>query len=234
MDFKALVEKLRGKFVVLDGPDGCGKSTQLELLAKALEAAGGSVVRCKDPGGTAIGDRIRSVLLDHDLSKMNVNCETLLFMASRAQLIAEVIAPALTARQIVLCDRFVTSTLAYQGAAGYAPERIIELAAFAIGERWPNLTIVLDLDTEAGLARVGRKPHHGGSHRRKTSGQAALFDDAVPDAMEARPIEFHRQVRGLFQQVDRCYPTPVRLLDGDADEDAVHARILECLADVTL
>ena len=234
MELKQLVEKLSGKFVVLDGPDGCGKSTQLERLAKALESADGLVVRCKDPGGTAIGDRIRSVLLDHDLSKMNVNCEAFLFMASRAQLIAEVITPALAARQIVLCDRFVTSTCAYQGAAGYPPERIIDLAKFAIGERWPDLTIVLDIETATGLARVGRKPHHSGSNRRRQSGQAALFDDALPDAMEARPIEFHRKVRGIFQEVDRCYPTPVRVLDGDADEDCVHRRILECLADVTL
>lgn len=234
MDLKSLVEKLRGKFVVLDGPDGCGKSTQLELLAKVLESAGGAVVRCKDPGGTPIGDRIRSVLLDHDLSKMNVNCETLLFMASRAQLVAEVIKPAVAAGQIALCDRFVTSTCAYQGAAGYPPERVIELAAFAIGDRWPDLTLVLDVETEAGLARVGRKTHHTGANRRKRSGQAALFDDVVPDAMEARPIEFHRRVRANFQEVDRLYPTPVRLLDGDGDEDAVHQRILECLADVTL
>ena len=110
---------LAGKFIVLDGPDGAGKSEQHRLLAKTLEQAGIDVESCRDPGGTEIGDRIRKVLLDYDLSTMNVSCEALLFMASRAQLIAERIRPALDAGKTVLCDRFVTSTCAYQGAAGY-------------------------------------------------------------------------------------------------------------------
>ena len=94
-DLSTLVDKLRGRFLVFDGPDGAGKSTQRQLVADALQAAGGDVVSCRDPGGTAIGDRIRSVLLDHDLSEMDVNCETLLFMASRAQLVTEIVKPAL-------------------------------------------------------------------------------------------------------------------------------------------
>ena len=152
MDATQLADRLRGKFVVFDGPDGAGKSTQRERLAKTLGSAGADVVSGRDPGGTEIGDRIRAVLLDFDLSRMDVGCETLLFMASRAQLVAEVIRPALTVGKTVLCDRFVTSTCAYQGAAGYDPKRIIDLARMAIGDCWPDVTIILDVDVEEGFA----------------------------------------------------------------------------------
>ena len=89
---------------------------------------------------------------------MDVNCETLLFMASRAQLVAEIIQPAIKRGETVLCDRFVTSTCAYQGAAGYDPKRVIELAHFAIDDCWPDVTIIIDVDTEKGSDRIGRKP----------------------------------------------------------------------------
>ena len=224
-----LIDALRGKFIVFDGPDGSGKSTQRELLAKRLEDAGAAVVSCRDPGGTQIGDRIRSVLLDYDLSTMNVNCEALLFMASRAQLLAQIIQPALDAGKTVLCDRFITSTCAYQGAAGYDPRRVIELAEFAIGDRWPDMTVILDVDTDEGFARVGRKPHHAGKNRAKSSGEGMLFDGAAPDAMEARSLEFHRGVRRLFLEVKEYYPTPVVTVDGRGDVEEVYQRVVECL-----
>lgn len=227
-----LVDKLRGKFLVFDGPDGAGKSTQRELLGDALRSLGGGVVSCRDPGGTAIGDRIRSVLLDNDLSTMAVNCETLLFMASRAQLVSEVIKPALEDGKTVLCDRFVTSTCAYQGAAGYDPKRVIELARFAIGDCWPDLTVILDVDAEEGFDRIGRKPHHAGKNRRRTAGEGTLFDGARPDAMEARSIEFHRRVRQIFLQLHEYYPKPVITVDGRGDVNAVHERIVERLLSV--
>lgn len=224
-----LAERLRGRFLVFDGPDGCGKSTQHQMLKDVLIEADGDVVSCRDPGGTAIGDRIRSVLLDHDLGEMDIACEVLLFMASRAQLTCEVIRPALAAGKIVLCDRFVTSTCAYQGAAGYDPRRVIELAAFAIGDCWPDLTILLEIDAEEGLGRIGRRPHHAGRNRRKSAGEPDLFAGANPDAMEARPLQFHRRVRELFQQVGEYYPRPIATVDGRGDVDAVHQRIVEAL-----
>ena len=228
-----LTETLRGKFIVIDGPDGCGKSSQRDRLENACAGAGIETVSCRDPGGTAIGDRIRSVLLDHDLSAMDVNCETMLFMASRAQLIAEVIQPALDEGKTVLCDRFVTSTCAYQGAAGYDPKQVIELARLAIGECWPHVTVVLDIDPAVGFERIGRKPHHAGKRRRHAAGEAVLIAGAAPDAMEARPIAFHRRVRELFLHVDQYYPTTVVTVDGGGDVETVHQRILECLARVT-
>jgi dTMP kinase len=233
-DVKTLAGKLAGRFLVFDGPDGCGKSTQSHLLADRLQEAGLKVVTCRDPGGTEIGDRIRSVLLDHDLSTMDVVCETLLFMASRAQLVSEVIRPAQSSGQTVVCDRFVTSTCAYQGAAGYDPQRVIELARFAIGDCWPDVTVVLDIDVEEGFARIGRKPHHAGKHRKKSAREASLFDGSRPDAMEARSTDFHRRVRQLFLEVEKHYPRLVVAVDGRGDVEAVHARVLEALAGVVI
>lgn len=224
-----LAERLRRRFIVIDGPDGAGKSSQHRRLEEALVTAGVNVVSCRDPGGTIIGDRIRSVLLDHDLSQMDVRCETMLFMASRAQLAAEVIRPALADGKTVLCDRFVTSTCAYQGAAGYDPRRVVELARFALEDLWPDVTIVLDIDPERGFGRIGRKPRHAGKNR-KAGDAPALFDGAAPDAMEARPLEFHRRVRKLFREVSAYYPSPIVLVDASDHAESVFTRIVEGLA----
>ncbi len=222
------MEQLRGKFIVFDGPDGCGKSTQREKLGRRLAASGLDVVHCKDPGGTNIGDRIRHVLLDYDLNEMDVRCETFLFMASRAQLAGEIIEPALAGGKTVLCDRFVSATCAYQGAAGYDVARILEVARYAIGDTWPDLTFVLDVDVEKGFQRTGREPHHAGKRRRHV-GQQGLFDDAHTDAMEARPIEFHRRVRQTFLRLAEFYPRPVRIIDARGPADEVHEAVWEAL-----
>lgn len=227
MNSNELARKLAGKFLVLDGPDGAGKSTQLQLLASKLQSQGAPVKLCRDPGGTAIGDRIRSVLLDHDLSEMHVNCETFLFMASRAQLVGEVIRPALNAGITVICDRFVTSTCAYQGAAGYDPRRVIDLARFAIDHCWPDLTIILDVDADEGFQRIAPILHLAAppQPRDRTAGTQTVLD-----AMETRPLEFHRKVRELFLDVHRYYPTPVVSVNGRGDAATVHNRVLAVLA----
>ncbi len=230
----ALKDKLIGKFIVFDGPDGCGKGTQIKLLKKTLSKAGCKVVVGKDPGGTVIGDRIRHILLGYDLTEMEVGCETLLFMASRAQLVGEIIAPAIKAGKVALCDRFVSATCAYQGAQGYDVNRVIEVAPHAIGEHWPDLTVVLDVDVEAAFARTGRQAHHAGKNRKKHAGQQHMFDDIQPDAMEARPIEFHRKVREIFLRLGEFYPRPVVVVDGRPDSELVHARVLEALGGVDL
>ncbi|MFH0983368.1 MAG: dTMP kinase [Planctomycetota bacterium] len=224
-----LVKRLAGKFIVFDGPEGCGKSTQCRLLGEALSTAGLDVVYGKDPGGTEIGDRIRHVVLGYNLSTMDPRCETFLFMASRAQLVGEVIEPALKVKRVVICDRFVSATCAYQGAAGYAIPRIIELAHYAIGDTWPDLTLVLDIDVEKGFQRTGRKRHHVGKHHRKHAGQQTLFDDAQPDAMEARPIAFHRRVRENFLKLPDFYPRPVRIVPADDEIERVQAAVWEVL-----
>lgn len=227
-----VAKNIAGKFVVFDGPDGAGKSVQKQRVADLLTDAGVSFVSCRDPGGTVIGDRIRHVLLDYDLSTMDPNCETMLFMASRAQLMAETIRPALARGDTVLCDRFVSSTCAYQGAAGFDPKKVIELARYAVGkppDGWPDLTIILDVDAEEGMNRIGRKPSHAGRNR-SDAGEAMLIPGAKTDAMEARPIEFHRRVRKIFLELADYYPTPVVVVDGRGDVDEVHNRVREVLA----
>lgn len=230
---KTTFEKLRGKFIVLDGIDGAGKGAQLERLQEGLDSAGIEFIRTRDPGGTKIGDRIRHVLLDYDLSEMDVRCETLLFMASRAQLVRDVIAPALTDGVTVLGDRYVSATCAYQGAAGYDCSKVIDLARFAIGETWPHLTMILDMPPREAFKRTNRKT----PAQRKSvggEGQTMLFHDVHTDAMESRPIEFHTRVRELFLELPKYYPAPVTVVSGDGSVDEVHARILEALENATL
>jgi len=222
--------KLAHKFVVLDGPDGCGKSTQLDKLVTFLSDCDVRVVTARDPGGTEVGDRIRHILLGYDLSRMDVRCEAFLFMASRAQLVSEVIEPAIADGGAVLCSRFISSTYAYQGAAGYDVSRLLDLGNWAVGDVWPDLTIVLDVPVEVGFERTGRKSHHAGSNRNASTGdQGELFVDATVDAMEARSIEFHRRVREAFLSLPDCYPKPVHILDATGPADDVHREILELI-----
>ncbi len=231
MDVKT---KFGGRFIVFDGPDGSGKGTQLARLRDALLAEGMEVVTAKDPGGTEIGDQIRALLLHRDLSDMDVRCETFLFMASRAQLLGEVIEPALEAGKVVLCDRFISSTCAYQGAAGYDPKRVIELGHYAVGKSWPDLTLIIDVPVEKGFERIGRKLTGGRKKRKSEEPQGLLISDALPDAMEKRSVKYHRKVRETYLNLPAEYPGTVEIVDGDGDVDKVHARVLEVLARVDL
>ena len=205
-----LRHKLAGRFIVFDGPDGGGKSTQMARLAEKLRDWQLKVTVAVDPGGTEIGNRIRRILLDYDLSKMNVRCETLLFMASRAQLVAEVINPARAAGHVVLCDRYISATCAYQGAAGHEIGQIINLGRIAVEHTWPDLTLIFNIPPDEGLKRLKRKP----------------------DAMEARSLEFHRKVHQIFCNLPSEYPGRVELIDGQGTQDEVFGRIMERLVDV--
>ena len=214
----SLKDKLTGKFIVFDGPDGSGKSTQIRLLADHLRAQGLQVTLARDPGGTAIGDRIREILLGGDeLAKMDVRCETFLFMASRAQLVGEVIEPALKTGHVVLCDRFISATCAYQGAAGYDVSRIIELGQYAVSNTWPSLTLILDVPSEEGMQRVGKRCNN-------------------VDAMESRPIDYHRNVREQFLQLrsPSAYPGCVEVIDATGSREQVFNALLEVLERVDL
>jgi len=214
----SLADKLAGKFIVFDGPDGSGKSTQLRLLAKHLSKLGAAVECVRDPGGTTVGDRIRQVLLDRDNGHISPMCETLLFMASRAQLVHERIRPALAAGKVVLCDRFISATVAYQGAAGVDRQTVLRLGEIAVGGLWPDLTIILDVDPETGMSRAGAPRRHGRGPRRAGRGQRSLFGDRL----EAMDLGYHREVQRIFRELGRAYPGKVVHIDGNrAPEDVL-------------
>ena len=229
-----LAAKLRGKFLVFDGPDGSGKGTQQKMFGERVAGAGGDVVYGKDPGGTKYGEMIRSILLDHDLSRMDVRCETFLFMASRAQLVGEVVEPALKAGKTVLCDRFISSTCAYQVAAGYDAQHVLDLGRYAVDEVWPDLTIILDVAPEEGFRRTGRRRSHVGKNRSRHAGQGVLMDDVQPDAMEARPLKFHRKVHEALLKLPESYPRPVAVIDGSGTSEEVHQRVWEAVCGADL
>ena len=202
-----LKHKLAGMYIVFDGPDGCGKSTQLALTAEWLAGQGLAVTTTRDPGGTVIGDKIRQLLLDINHSKMTPACETMLYMASRAQLASEVIRPALTAGQCVLCDRYISSTIAYQGAGGIDIDSIRRVADTAVGGLWPDLTVVLDLPAEVGLSRLPGKP----------------------DRMESKALTFHEKVRELFGAQAAADPGRFAVVDAAGPLEQVQERVISAL-----
>lgn len=224
--------RLGGRFIVIDGPDGSGKGTQIERLLAHIREAGGEPVYAKDPGGTVIGERIRHVLLGYDLSEMSPRCEALLFMASRAQLIAEVVRPAIEADRTVVCDRFISATCAYQVAAGFPRDDVIGLGRLAVGDTWPHLTLVLDVPVEVGFERIGRNPRaasRGARDANHAAGQIPMFEGATTDAMEMRPMEFHRRVRENFLALPSIYPAPVKVIDATRSPNAVQRDIISVL-----
>jgi len=218
------LDRWRGRFIVLDGPDGCGKTTQLHLLAAHLEERGLDVRTARDPGGTAIGDKIRDLLLDRDNGEIDPMCEMMLFMASRAQLVAEVVRPALAAGRVVLCDRFVSATVAYQGASGIDPKLIVQVGEVAVAGLWPELTIVLDVPPEVGMSRVGSR-----SDWTETSPDAAGTGSPVGDRMEVRGAEYHAKVRENYRRLGEVYPAPVVGIDAARPREEVFADLLAAL-----
>ena len=210
-----LAEKLAGKFIVIDGPDGSGKSTQVRLLAAWLGGEGVDVCVTHDPGGTAIGDEIRRILLDKSHERMSVECELMLYMASRAQLVREVIRPALEAGECVLCDRYISSTIAYQGAGGADTDAVRTVAEIAVGGLWPDLTIILDVPVEVGLERIAER----------NGGQAALLD-----RMESKDPNFHRKVRELFRAQVAEAPGRFAVVDGTADAEQTQQQLRKVIS----
>lgn len=152
---KSVANNLSGKFIVLDGPDGCGKSMQCRLLADWLRKQGVAVVSLRDPGGTVIGEKIRQILLNPEHIKMDTRTELLLYMAARAQLWKEKIAPALQKGKCVVLDRWLSSTCAYQGYAGsFGINKVIKIATDCLERAWPDLTVILDVDLETASQRL--------------------------------------------------------------------------------
>lgn len=200
---------LRGKFIVLDGPEGCGKSTQIGLLAEAVRGGGVAVTSVRDPGATRIGELIRAILLHPDHTEMSMRAEMLLYMAARAQMMRQTILPALQRGECVLCDRFVSSTLAYQlGGEGLSVEEITATADIAICHRWPDLTVILDISPEKSFSRIAR----------------------AKDRLEQRPLEYHMQVHANYLAQARREPSRYAVVNADQEIAAVQRDILAAVA----
>lgn len=205
-----------GFFITFEGIEGCGKTTQLRRLAADLQARGHAVLLTREPGGCAIADTLRQVLLDSANHAMAPATELLLYAAARAQHVAEVIRPALEARKIVLCDRFTDATLAYQGyGRGLDLELIRVLNRIAAGSVIPDLTLLLDFSAEEGLARA--------RHRNAGSGG--------PDEgrFEAESLAFHQKVRQGYLAL-AATAERFRIIDARGDEEAVADRVGMALA----
>jgi dTMP kinase len=203
---------MRGSFITFEGIEGTGKSTQIALLAKHLTALGKSVVLTREPGGTPIGDQVRRVLLDPANSALDPKAELLLYAASRAQHLAELIAPALAAGKVVLCDRFSDATLAYQGyGRGIDRELIISLDRLVTGGMRPDLTVLLDIKTAAGLARA-----------RSRNSTAGLESEG---RFENEELAFHDRVRQGYLALAKQDPGRFRIIDAAPQAEAVQERI---------
>jgi len=206
--------KPAGRLVSFEGSEGAGKSTQIARLAAQFQQAGREVLTTREPGGTEIGEQIRNLLVHNSKGdEMCAETELLLFAAARAQLVREVIAPALLRGAIVLSDRFLDSSTVYQGIGrNLAADPVSQINRFAVGNVMPDLTVVLDVPEEVSLARL----------KRRASG--------LPDRMERQNVEFYRKVREGYLVLARGLPERFVLLDGTQPEDAIERRIRAELA----
>ncbi len=203
------IQSLGGRFIVFDGPDGSGKSTQFARFAAHCRSAGLAVCEVREPGGTSIGEEIRMVLLDPANTQMSLRCEMMLYMASRSQLMEETIGPALQRGDLVLADRFISSTLAYQGSAGGMDrQEILAVGRVAVAGHWPDLTVIFDVDGEVAGTRL----------------------DPQPDRVELKGAKYQRKVRQGFLEQAAADPDTYLVIDAAPDTDAVFAALLDGVA----
>jgi dTMP kinase len=199
----------RGWFITFEGPEGSGKSTQIRLLTAHLEGRGLPVLATREPGGTEIGNAVRAILLDRNHTAMQPRAETLLFNAARAQLVDQVIRPALVTGQTVLCDRFADSTLAYQGFGyGQPLDDLRRLGEYATGGLVPDLTIYLDIDVREGL-------------RRKLAGAVEEWN-----RMEEKTLAYHETVRTGYLELATAEALRWLVVDASRSLEAVHQVIV--------
>ncbi len=198
-------------FITFEGPDGSGKTTQLNKLIPVLEAQGLDVVRTREPGGTDIGDQIRSVIMNMKNKSMHPRAEILLFCASRAQLVEELVHPSLAAGKVILCDRYADSTMAYQGY-GHGLDRtaLTQLLDFATGGLKPDLTLLFDISAEAGLRR--RISNHEEWNR-----------------MDDYALQFHERVRQGYLTMAAAEPERWVVINADRSPDEIHEEVVSIL-----
>ena len=198
----------KGLFITFEGVDGCGKSTQMELLQEYLTTKGYDVVLTREPGGKGLGEKIREILLNYD-GKVSDKCESFLFLVDRAQNIDIIVKPAIEAGKIVLCDRHTDSTVAYQGyGRGLNLEQIDHLNKLATGGLKPDLTFVFDIDTETSMKRVGQNK----------------------DRMESAGNGFQKKVREGYLELAKQEPQRIKIIDASKSIDEIHNKVIDILA----
>lgn len=201
----------QGRFIVLEGPDGAGKSAQATLLAERLAGRGYVVTFTREPGGTRLGEQVRQVLLDPSDVARGPIADALLFNAARSQLVAEVIRPALERGDIVICDRYATSTMAYQGyGSGVDRDVLAAIQTWATGGLQPDLVVVIDVPVEVGLARrdAGRAE------------ELTRFEDG-----ERHDLAFHQRVRAGYHEMAAADPDRWAIIDGSGSLEEVAAQV---------
>lgn len=205
----------KGKFITFEGPEGCGKSTQIKLLSEALNREGRLVVTTREPGGTDVGEEIRKILMDPEHIELTDLTEVFLYEAARAQLVNEVIIPALDSGHTVLCDRFSESTLAYQGYGGkISVEWIQKIDQMARGGLSPDITFFLDVDPEAGLKR-------------------ARASEKEIDRLEEKDLEYHKRVYLGYLELAKKNPDRIKIVNSRKGIQEVHQEILKlCLSPI--
>jgi dTMP kinase len=202
----------RGRFITLEGVEGAGKSSAMDVLRETIESAGHVVVTTREPGGTSLGEDLRALLLGHKHDGMCDDAELLLMFAARAEHLHRVIEPALAAGRWVLCDRFTDATYAYQGGGrGLSRARIAQLEQWVQGERRPDLTLLLDLPVQQGLARAGQR--------------------SAPDRFESEQAVFFDRVRAAYLAIAAAEPQRVRTVDASQDLPQVGAAIRAVMED---
>ncbi|MGY5319206.1 dTMP kinase [Neomicrococcus lactis] len=204
-----------GLFIVFEGGDGAGKSTQAALLASRLERADRHVLRTREPGGTVVGEKLRGLILDHGNGTVDARTEALMFAASRAAHVEQVLLPALNEGTDVICDRYIDSSVAYQGVGrGLGTDKVLALNTWATSGLVPDLTVLLDIDPVAGRAR-------------------RLRDNATEDRLESEPDEFHASIRAAFRALADASPERYLVLnaldDSVALEKQIYARVKKLL-----
>lgn len=200
----------KGLFITLEGADGCGKTTQLNLLKEYLTSRGYEIVVTREPGGKGLGEKLREILLNYD-GEVSDRCEAFLYLADRAQNIDTIIKPAINSGKIVLCDRHTDSSVAYQG---YGREQNIDninmLNELAVNGVHPDLTIVFDIDTEISMARVG----------------------AEKDRLESAGIEFHKRVRNGYLEIAKKNPQRIKVVDASQTIEDVQRDVIKIVEEV--
>ena len=201
---------MQGLFITFEGPDGCGKTTQMKLLAEYFKKKGKEVVLTREPGGKGLGEKVREILLNYD-GEVSDLCESFLFLADRAQNIDIIVNPAVKEGKIVLCDRHIDSTVAYQGyGRGLNIDRINMLNNLATNGKKPDLTLVFDVDVETSMKRVGKEK----------------------DRMESAGIDFHNRVRKGYLELAKQEPKRIKVLDATKSIEEIHKDVINILAEV--